>query len=370
MLINQSDFIKKYNIDENAFAATGLEWENLTEIYDNYLAFREELEPSAIYLFNTLMKAENVHSVRYRIKDPEHLIEKIIRKKLENADINITKDNYKEEVTDLIGLRALHLYKDDWGAINDYIRGLWNLKQKPVANYRNGDSQELIDFFRQKDCDIKEHKYGYRSVHYLIETQPAKQKFYAEIQVRTIFEEAWAEIDHTIRYPYDLDNVIFFQFLLILNRLAGSADEMGSYIKFLKKELTLKESQFKKQIEEKTQIISDLENKLDKLNLQGKELEEVKSDLEKLKRQKLSGALFDTKSFDFLKDLPTFQPSDSLLKLNDTLANLQKITQPITFPNFPTIPTIPTFPTTTKITDFPIDIPKKPVKKSKPKNEE
>lgn len=369
MLIAKTDFLRKYNIEEAAFEATGLTWESLTEIFKDYLAFKEELEPSAIYLFNSLMKAANVHSVRYRIKDPEHLIEKIIRKKIESADSNITKDNYKEEVTDLIGLRALHLYKDDWEVINDYIRGLWNLKQKPVANYRKGDSQDLIDFFRQKDCDIKEHKYGYRSVHYLIETQPAKQKFYAEIQVRTIFEEAWAEIDHTIRYPYDLDNVIFFQFLLILNRLAGSADEMGSYIKFLKKELTEKESVFKKQIEEKTQIISDLEGKIDKLNLQGQELNEVKSDLEKLKRQKLSTSFFETKNLDFLKDLPSFQPSDSLLKLNETLAALQKIGQPITFPKFE-IPTVPTFPTFPKIPTIPKDTLQKNIKRNKPKTDE
>ena len=320
MLTNQKDFCIKYNIDEPAYAATGLQWESLENIYNDYIVFKEELEPSAIFLFNSLMKAVNVHSVRYRIKNPEHLVEKIIRKKIEDIESNITKDNYKEEVTDLIGLRALHLYKDDWKTINDYIRRLWNLKQKPVANYRKGDSQELVDFFKQKDCDIKEHKYGYRSVHYLIETQPAKQKFYAEIQVRTIFEEAWAEIDHTIRYPYDLDNVIFFQFLLILNRLAGSADEMGSYIKFLKKELSGKEKQFKQQIEEKTQIISDLEDKINKLNLKGKELEEVKSDLERLKRQKSSSSLFGLDSSDLLKAISPFQPSESLLKLNRVVA--------------------------------------------------
>lgn len=367
MLINQIDFCRKYNIGEADFTATEIQWDTLIDVYDDYLAFKEELEPSAIFLFNSLMKAGQVHSVRYRIKDPEHLIEKIIRKKIENSESNITLDNYKEEVTDLIGLRALHLYKDDWETINDFIRALWNLKQKPVANYRKGDSQDLIDFFKRKDCDIKEHQYGYRSVHYIIETQPAKHKFYAEIQVRTIFEEAWAEIDHTIRYPYDLDNVIFFQFLLILNRLAGSADEMGSYIKFLKKELTIKEKQFKHQIEEKTQIIADLEGKIDKLNLQGKELEEVKSDLDRLKRQKLNSSIFGSDSLDLIKSLPMFQMSDSLSKLSETLQTLHSFGKPITVPTIPilpTIPVIPNFPVTTS------SIPRRPIKKKKPKDNE
>lgn len=294
MLISQHDFLKKYNIDANAFEAASLTWAELTDIYDDYIIFKDELEPSAIYLFNSLMKAENVHSVRYRIKDPEHLIEKIIRKNIENPQKKITRDNYKNEIFDFIGLRALHLYKDEWESIHDYIWGLWNMIQKPVANYRKGDSQELIDFFKEKGCDIREHKYGYRSVHYIIETQPSKVKLFAEIQVRTIFEEAWAEIDHTIRYPYDMENVIFFQFLLILNRLAGSADEMGSYIKFLKKALTEKEVQFERQIEEKNDIISGLESKIDKLNLNRNDLFDVKSDLEKLKNQVIRNSPFET----------------------------------------------------------------------------
>lgn len=368
-MITQEQFLIKYNIEQAVFLKTGLKWDDLLQIYDDYVAFREQLEPTAVYLFNSLMTADNVHSVRYRIKDPEHLIEKIIRKKAENEASNITLENYKEEVTDLIGLRALHLYKDDWESIDNYIRGQWNLKQKPVANYRKGDTQELIDFYKAKDCDIKEHKYGYRSVHYLIETQPAKQKFYAEIQVRTIFEEAWAEIDHTIRYPYDLDNVIFFQFLLILNRLAGSADEMGSYIKFLKKELQQKEHQFKTQIEEKSQIISDLEKKIDSLNLKGKELEEVKKDLERLKQQKQSSSLFGTESPDFLKKIAAFQPSESLAQLHDTLQKLQTF-KPITLPTIPTFPEMPTYPTFPKVPDNPYNPVKRAIKRSKPKTDE
>lgn len=333
-MISQEQFLTKYNIEQAVYKKTKLKWEDLTSIYNDYVSFREKLEPTAVYLFNSLMTADNVHSVRYRIKDPEHLIEKIIRKKSEDEKSNITLENYKEEVTDLIGLRALHLYKDGWEAIDNYIREQWNLKQKPVANYRKGDTQELIDFYKEKFCDIKEHKYGYRSVHYIIETQPAKQKFYAEIQVRTIFEEAWSEIDHTIRYPYDLDNVIFFQFLLILNRLAGSADEMGSYIKFLKKELHQKENQFTTQILEKTQIISDLEVKIDNLNLQGKELNEVKKDLERLKQQKQSSPFLTIDNTEFLRNISAFNPSESITHINDTLKNLQDFVKPITAPIF------------------------------------
>lgn len=320
-MIEQDSFLKKYNISTEDFEKTNLNWTSLIEIYEDYSKYRVELEEPAIYLFNTLMRSPNVHSVRYRIKDSEHLIEKIIRKKIENSDSDINIENYKEVVTDLIGLRALHLFKDDWLKIHDFINEKWNCKQSPIAYYRVGDVQELIKVFEEKGCDAKVHKYGYRSVHYIIESQPAKVKFYAEIQVRTIFEEAWSEIDHTIRYPYDLDNVIFFQFLLILNRLAGSADEMGSYIKFLKHELTQRELEFQNQINEKSTIIQDLESKVVKLNLKDKELAELRSDIEKLKKQQTKSSIFDSIGI----QIPPESVFESLNKMTENLNSFRSI---------------------------------------------
>ena len=323
-MLNQQEFLIKYNIESTAFDNTKLVWSELENLYNDYLIFKEELEPTAILLFNKLMKSKKVHSVRYRIKDPEHLIEKVIRKKIDDSQSDITIDNYKEEVTDLIGLRALHLFKEDWEMINDFIISHWDLKKKPIANYRKGDLENAVEFFVEKGCEPNEHKYGYRSIHYLIETKPGKQKYYAEIQIRTIFEEAWAEIDHTIRYPYDLKNPIFFQFLLILNRLSGSADEMGSFIQYLKSELEVREHDFKTQMKEKDSIIYDLETKIEKLNIQGIELNEVKADLQKLKDQKIKGAYFESGFFDVQNELQKFfKPSENMVRLSENLEFLK-----------------------------------------------
>ena len=284
---SKEEFFKTYNIKVEDFEKTGLAWIDLQTIYDDFSSYRDELEPSAILIFNRLMKAKNVHSVRYRVKDAEHLIEKIIRRKIENEASNITIDNYKLEVTDLIGLRALHLFKENWEHINDFIKSNWNVKGLPVANFRKGDSEDVINFFKEKGCEPNEHKYGYRSVHYIIETQPGKKKYYAEIQVRTIFEEAWSEIDHTIRYPYDLHNPILFQFLSILNRFAGGADEMGSFIKFLKNELENRQTQYDKKIDEKDKLINGLEKKLENADINKIDVEELKKGLEKLRRESI-----------------------------------------------------------------------------------
>lgn len=253
------------------------------------------------------MKIQNVHSVRYRIKDAEHLVEKIIRKKLKDTSSDITIENYKEKITDLIGLRALHLFKEDWELINTFLVKTYNFKETPTANYRKGDSEELINFYTEKGCEVNEHEFGYRSVHYIVETQPAKQKYFIEIQVRTIFEEAWAEIDHTIRYPYDLENPIYLQFLLILNRLSGSADEMGSFVQFLKRDLDSQNQNFKLIIEEKESIILDMERKIADLGLEGEKVKALEEDLKKLKLQKYTSPFEE-----LINGQKNWQDSDSL----------------------------------------------------------
>lgn len=51
-----------------------------------------------------------------------------------------------------------------------------------------------------------------------------------EIQVRTLYEEAWSEIDHKLRYPYNLQNEMLGNYVDIMNRLTGVGDEMGTFI--------------------------------------------------------------------------------------------------------------------------------------------
>lgn len=207
-LLSQATFFEKYNIKEEDFNRTKLTWEDLSDIYRDYLEKVSSLEEAAISIFRSLSKMAHVHSVRYRVKDAEHLIEKIIRKKRDNSDREITIATYLTEITDLIGIRVLHLFKEEWVAIHRNILDMWNLKETVIAYHRAGDN---TDIFKENKCTPKEHNNGYRSIHYIIESQPTKLKVYAEIQVRTIFEEAWSEIDHSVRYPYDMDNPLLTQ---------------------------------------------------------------------------------------------------------------------------------------------------------------
>src|SRR5690606_1865546 len=145
-----------------------------------------------------------------------------------------------------------------------------------------------IEWFTKNGCKTNEHKFGYRSIHYIIETKPTKQIYYAEIQVRTIFEEAWSEIDHTVRYPYNQDNTILGQLLMILNRLAGGADEMGTFIQILKGNLEEREHEFADTLRKKDSLIRELETKIKASKIEKEEQENLVQGLSKLKFSEVS----------------------------------------------------------------------------------
>jgi len=69
-----------------------------------------ELQTTATYVVERLRTVPEVHSLKSRIKDAEHLVEKIIRKKYQRSDITVDCENYEEIITDLVGVRVLHLF--------------------------------------------------------------------------------------------------------------------------------------------------------------------------------------------------------------------------------------------------------------------
>jgi len=239
MKLSKEEFLETYNICIKEFEKASLEWGLLLEIYNDYKVYGQLLFPTAETIANILRNHDDVHSVRTRVKDPKHLLGKIIRKTIKvkkndpESDYVITIDNYKTEVTDLIGVRVLHLYKEQAVSIDGFIRDFWDLQETATVYYREGDysRSEIEKQDSNQDFNFEVHPAGYRSWHYLISTQVTREPHISEIQVRTIFEEGYGEIDHQLRYPNDIKNVLLTEQLLVLNRIAGSADEMANTIR-------------------------------------------------------------------------------------------------------------------------------------------
>jgi len=221
--------LKLHSIARSDFESTGLEWSTIQTICADHSEKYSERHRVGKTVADTLLDFAGVHSVRVRVKSPDHLAAKMIRKRLSDARREFTLESYESEITDLIGVRALHLFKDDWKTIHKSVERAWNWHEKPKAYYRRGDRSELVESFKEAGCDAAVHPFGYRSVHYLLKSQPGRTPHIVELQVRTLFEEGWSEIDHRVRYPRHSDDQHLSTLLDIFNQLSGSADEMGTF---------------------------------------------------------------------------------------------------------------------------------------------
>lgn len=270
-MLDKSDpgeFLRRNRISQEDWDKCGLTWDVLCAIARDHDTNRNTLSDTADLFARTLQRIPGVHSVRYRVKDTEHLLEKIIRKAANGVEKyrQVTEASYFDVVADLVGVRALHLFKDDCFAIDTAIRSTWNFNEPPVAYIRDGDPPEISSRFQNIGMAIKSHKAGYRSVHYVCATQPLQRKVLVEIQVRTIFEEGWSEIDHRVRYPNYSDNQLVAYFLTIFNRLAGSADEMGTFVQGLTTALTAQDLQIENARREKDQALEKMSRALQSLS--------------------------------------------------------------------------------------------------------
>lgn len=166
-----------------------------------------------------------VHSTKMRMKDLGHLRKKIDRKHSEG--VNITPDNLTKIITDLAGVRILLLFRSDFRLIDALIRqkvnaGEWALAEKGKALVWDPEDRT---FFQDFDLQIEDRDTHYTSVHYLIKPR-ADQDTCCEVQVRTLFEEIWGEVDHRLNYPIPSEIVACREQLRVLSKIVGAGSRL------------------------------------------------------------------------------------------------------------------------------------------------
>ncbi len=178
---------------------------------------------------NLTQSPQIVHSVKSRLKDLQHLREKIQRKS--SPENPITPENIFDRVTDIAGVRVLHLYQTQFtqihGAIHEKLDNQdWVLYEKPKAYTWDPESQ---GFFADHGLNVEVKESLYTSIHYVI--KPRKNSpVSCEIQVRTLFEEIWGEIDHLVNYPEPTNNVACREQIGVLARLVGAGSRLADSI--------------------------------------------------------------------------------------------------------------------------------------------
>lgn len=264
-------FLNKMKISKEDFEKSGVEWKTLKAIKKAFKDNEKQYEKIAFTYVEELSGFENVHTVRYRIKDVDHLLEKIIRKTLEGEN-DITVDNFAEKITDIIGVRVLYVFKSDWKRLHEEIKKRYadKFSQNPEIKLKDGDSEELYKGIR--NVEIK--KGIYRSIHYTLRHTSYDEnsgseicKVKVEIQTRSIFEEGWSEINHKLIYKKDLSEDIRDKMMGISNILcvlSGECDQLGELLRTYKIEESSQErDDLKKKSISATEMVDIMEGCLD-----------------------------------------------------------------------------------------------------------
>lgn len=113
-----------------------------------------------------------IHDITARLKTPESLAEKLRRK---------GRYAHLSEVTDLVGLRVITYFENDVTAVARLLEAHFEV-----------DWENSVDKSKMLDPD----RFGYMGVHYVLRL--GGESF--EVQIRSILQHAWAEIEHDLGY--------------------------------------------------------------------------------------------------------------------------------------------------------------------------
>jgi putative GTP pyrophosphokinase len=130
--------------------------------------------------------AIKVHSITCRVKDRLNYQRKINQKDTHYETLN--------DVTDIAGLRVITYFSDQVDKVAEIVQREFEI-----------DQQNSID----KRLILDPDRFGYLSLHYVVKLSAPRRQFpeyrsfehcKAEIQIRSILQHAWAEIEHDLGY--------------------------------------------------------------------------------------------------------------------------------------------------------------------------
>ena len=172
-----------------------------------------EAELKIVALLRQSLKEAGIHlaSIESRIKTEGSLEGKLERK----------GNKYKSlaDITDILGVRLITYYIDDVDKVATAIERLFDV-----------DWENSIDKRKLHDID----SFGYLSLHYVCKMKDFPYRF--EIQMRTVLQHAWANLDHDTGYKSGVE--IPKRYMRSMSRLAGMLELIDEEFSRIRSELT------------------------------------------------------------------------------------------------------------------------------------
>ena len=175
----------------------------LRQNYEVYNPYFTDIMQFVVDTLKTKVKLSSQPTYKSRVKSFESYYKKVLRLKSDQLE----ETNRMIYLTDMMGLRMICAFMEDINFAVDQIKNLFEIKEVEVK----GSQKKFSEF-------------GYESTHVLIkipqevsdelnskypELEPPSNELVCEIQIRTILQDAWAEVEHELIYktefnPFDI----------------------------------------------------------------------------------------------------------------------------------------------------------------------
>ena len=218
--------------------------ENLKQNYEAYSSYFLDVMSSVIEILQKNVKLSSQPTYKSRVKSFESYYKKVLKLKSEQ----FSQGNKLIYLTDMMGIRMICAFLEDINDAVEQLKNLFEIKEVEV-----------------KGAQKKFNEFSYESTHVLIKLpdeiitnlyekypnlEHLSDELVCEIQIRTILQDAWAEVEHELIYktefsPFDMP---LRRKLASINASLTLADitfqEIRDYQKKLQKEMEERRQSF------------------------------------------------------------------------------------------------------------------------------
>lgn len=230
--------------------------EEIKKTYETYIPVLTQIMNKVEEKLKNTIVLSSAPTYKSRVKSFASYYRKVLRLKADE----VASRGKLVALTDMMGIRVICAFLEDLKEVESQVRN--NFTVKEVEYKGSGDN-------------FKE--FGYESIHILVSIPPdcmpkdskvqIPQGLVCEIQVRTILQDAWAEVEHELIYKTEFSpfGMPLRRKLASINASLSLADtifqEIRDYQKKLQMETSERRESFYKKVDESTSQFTDEQKK-------------------------------------------------------------------------------------------------------------
>lgn len=225
---------------DTTFASQTSHEESLRQQAEEFYAhqtpiWRKALDRSLKRLTKELTQSDQRYTLKYRIKNFTSFYRKYLKRHEQEPNLPFVA------ITDFVGIRIIVPFIEQLTEIEDQLQKVFHILE-----------------VEHKGMEHNFREFGYESIHMLLQLPAEDEGETVEIQIRTILQEAWAEVEHELVYKSDFKpyNEPLKRKLAAINANLTISDtliqELREYQKSLEHKIQARRHSFIEKVQEST----------------------------------------------------------------------------------------------------------------------